>query len=138
MVYFQLPSGPALAAFLSQQQALPFTYAPLHASGKDTSVKGYDNDFQKVQVGNGQSDFEHAQNALRAWQMFPAAWTIILPKNAPLQTGQTVAMFARAFGLWWRNACRIVFVIDEPIRFGFAYGTLPGTLKWEKNSFWLK
>ena len=32
-------------------------------------------------------------------------------------------------GLWWLNACRIVYVVDEagPVtKFGFAYGTLPG------------
>src|ERR687894_409824 len=32
-------------------------------------------------------------------------------------------------GLWWLNACRIVYVVDEegPVtRFGFANGTLPG------------
>ena len=33
---------------------------------------------------------------------------------------------ARAhLGLWWLNATRIVYTIDEPRRFGFAYGTLP-------------
>jgi uncharacterized protein (UPF0548 family) len=40
-----------------------------------------------------------------------------------------VAVVARLFGLWWLNACRIVYVVDEqgPVqRFGFAYGTLPG------------
>ena len=37
-------------------------------------------------------------------------------------------MIARLFGLWWLNACRIVYVVDEPgpvQRYGFAYGTLP-------------
>ncbi len=41
---------------------------------------------------------------------------------------QVVAIVARSMGLWWLNACRIVYVIDEeePIRrYGFAYGTLP-------------
>jgi uncharacterized protein (UPF0548 family) len=36
--------------------------------------------------------------------------------------------FARLFGLWWLNACQIVYIVDEdgPVkRFGFAYGTLP-------------
>jgi uncharacterized protein (UPF0548 family) len=36
-------------------------------------------------------------------------------------------MQAHALGLWWLNACRIVYVLDEqgPVqRFGFAYGTL--------------
>ena len=35
---------------------------------------------------------------------------------------------ARILGLWWVNACRIVYLVDEqaPVsRFGFAYGTLP-------------
>ena len=39
-----------------------------------------------------------------------------------------VAILARSIGLWWLNACRIVYVVDEdgPVkRFGFAYGTLP-------------
>jgi uncharacterized protein (UPF0548 family) len=39
-----------------------------------------------------------------------------------------VAVVARAIGLWWLKACRIVVVVDEDgtiKRFGFAYGTLP-------------
>jgi len=46
----------------------------------------------------------------------------------PLEVGQVVAVLGRAIGLWWLNACRIVYVVreTEPIRrFGFAYGTLP-------------
>src|SRR5262249_58341872 len=42
--------------------------------------------------------------------------------------GQVVAVIARLFGLWWLNACRIVYVVNEEERvkrFGFAYGTLP-------------
>ena len=39
-----------------------------------------------------------------------------------------MAVIARQLGLWWLNACRIVYVVDEPgpiSRYGFAYGTLP-------------
>jgi uncharacterized protein (UPF0548 family) len=39
-----------------------------------------------------------------------------------------VAIVARRAGMWWLNACRIVYVVDEPGpvgRYGFAYGTLP-------------
>ena len=39
-----------------------------------------------------------------------------------------MAVIAQLFGIWWLNACRILYVIDEsgPItKFGFAYGTLP-------------
>ena len=39
-----------------------------------------------------------------------------------------MAIVARQVGLWWLNACRIVYVVDEPgsvSRYGFANGTLP-------------
>ena len=48
--------------------------------------------------------------------------------ETPIQTGEVVAVIARNLGLWWLNACRIVYVLDEPgsvSRYGFAYGTLP-------------
>ena len=44
----------------------------------------------------------------------------------------------RAIGLWWLNACRIVYVVDEsgPIsKFGFAYGTLPGHVESGEERF---
>jgi len=41
-----------------------------------------------------------------------------------------VVVIIRAGGLWWTNAARIVYAVDEATelasRFGFAYGTLPG------------
>lgn len=49
-------------------------------------------------------------------------------------------------GVWWRNHCRIAYVVDESghiSRFGFAYGTLPGhvesgeelfLIEWDRNT----
>jgi uncharacterized protein (UPF0548 family) len=53
----------------------------------------------------------------------------IWPRDAPIAAGQVVLLLARVAGIWWPNAARIVYVIDEdgPVaRFAFAYGTLPG------------
>jgi uncharacterized protein (UPF0548 family) len=36
-----------------------------------------------------------------------------------------VAILAGRYGVWMVNFCRVVYVIDEPRRYGFAYGTLP-------------
>ncbi len=47
---------------------------------------------------------------------------------ATIQPGDPVAVIARQGFVWWLNACRIIYVIDEqqPIRrYGYAYGTLP-------------
>jgi uncharacterized protein (UPF0548 family) len=44
----------------------------------------------------------------------------------------------RGLGVWWLNACRIVYVVNEagPVtRFGFAYGTLPGHVESGEERF---
>jgi uncharacterized protein (UPF0548 family) len=69
-----------------------------------------------------------AKSALQRWDQFRLNWLEAYPSDTPIQTGAVVAVLARAAGLWWLNACRIVYVIDDndPVkRFGFAYGTLP-------------
>ena len=69
-----------------------------------------------------------ARHALMRWEQFHLGWVEAWSPETPIQTGEVVADHARRFGLWWLNACRIVYVVDEaePIsRFGFAYGTLP-------------
>jgi len=59
--------------------------------------------------------------------MFQLGWLEVFPPGAPIREGTTVAILVQLFGLWWLNAARIVYLVDEaaPIRrFGFAYGTL--------------
>lgn len=135
--YLRLPQAADLAPFLAAENARPFTYADVEKSREPDfrAGDGFDHDRQRLAVGAGVEDFERAKNALRAWAHFPQAWTRILPENAPLLPGQTIAMFFRLFGLWWRNSCRIVYVIDEPARFGFAYGTLPAHLERGEELF---
>jgi uncharacterized protein (UPF0548 family) len=128
MWFVKKPSEPAIQAFLARQSQLPFSYAEV-GSSREQVPAGYDVDHNRVQLGQGQAVFEAACAALRRWQMFPRPWTEIHPADTPIQPGNVVAVLARAFGLWWLNAARIVYVLDEaaPVRrFGFAYGTLPG------------
>src|SRR5204862_5683672 len=45
---------------------------------------------------------------------------------------------AHARGLWWLNACQIVYVLDEagPVRrFGFAYGTMEAHVEQGEERF---
>jgi uncharacterized protein (UPF0548 family) len=50
--------------------------------------------------------------------------------RCPHHGGTVVGVLGRHFGLWWLNACRIVYVIEEEAsllkRYGSAFGTLPG------------
>jgi uncharacterized protein (UPF0548 family) len=59
--------------------------------------------------------------------MFQLGWVEVFPPGAPIGEGTTVAILVHLFGLWWLNAARIVYRVDEigPVRrTGFAYGTL--------------
>ena len=70
--------------------------------------------------------------------MFPAPWTEIWPAGAKQDVGTPVLMIARVFGLWWVNACRIVYHLDghhASQRCGFAYGTLPGHVEQGEERF---
>ena len=62
-------------------------------------------------------------------------WVRILPRDALLRKGQQVAMVARAFGLTWVSAAEIVYTIEEPRRFGFAYGTLKAHIECGEERF---
>ncbi|HEX2852454.1 MAG TPA: DUF1990 domain-containing protein [Opitutaceae bacterium] len=145
-----------MEAFRAAQRDEKFSYAEVGASERGAPA-GYNLDHNRVRLGSGDADFSAACAALRAWRMFPAPWTSITPNTEPIAVGKVVAMQARALGLWWLNACRIVYVIDEttpaakPLergnppneserervvrRFGFAYGTLPAHVEQGEERF---
>ncbi len=131
------PLEDRIRAFRTVQAALPLSYPEAGAS-RGPLPAGYDHDHHRTRLGAGPKVFAAACQALRDWRMFPRPWTIIYPSGAPLEPGTVVAMLARAYGLWWLNACRIVYVVDDPTpvrRFGFAYGTLPGHVESGEECF---
>ena len=131
------PSPERVRLFLREQRPLACSY-PEVGHSLDRSPVGYNIDHNRGRLGHGNSAFAAACEALRCWQMFPAPWTCIQPVKAPLVTGQVVAMIAHVYGLWWLNACRIVYTLDEtsPLRrYGFAYGTLPGHVECGEERF---
>jgi uncharacterized protein (UPF0548 family) len=137
------PNTADISAFLRAQNATDlgagFSYGEVGASRHNAErPRGYDLDHNRIQVGAGAADFQAACASIRTWRTFPAPWTRISPTDAPIQVGEVVAMQARVFGIWWLNACRIVYVIDEhgPVqRFGFAYGTLAAHVEQGEERF---
>jgi uncharacterized protein (UPF0548 family) len=87
--------------------------------------KGYVVDHTRSEIGGGLSDFETAKSALRQWQHFDLGWVRVVNPEVPIAPGEVVAVEVRALGFWSLNLSRILYVIDEPNRFGFAYGTTP-------------
>lgn len=87
--------------------------------------KGYARDHLRTQIGSGPEAFEAARAAFRRWEHFDLGWTRVANPNSAIEPDEIVAVEAHTLGLWSINICRILYVIDEPDRFGFGYGTTP-------------
>jgi uncharacterized protein (UPF0548 family) len=80
-----------------------------------------------VRLGAGQATFKAGRDSIDRWEMFNVDWVDVHPPNAPIAPGTNVAILARVLGVWYLNACRIVYMSDETgatETYGFAYGTL--------------
>jgi uncharacterized protein (UPF0548 family) len=86
---------------------------------------GYRHDRYEAPLGEGEAVFARATAALLAWQAQVGAGVEIFPRGSQVEDGATVVLLLRA-GLWAPAPCRVVYVLDEPDKAGFAYGTLPG------------
>ncbi len=81
---------------------------------------------QELVVGRGDDDFDRAVEGLRQWACHRGIRARVVPDGAAVEEGGTVLVVLPAgpFSIVVPN--RIVAVVDEDDRFGFAYGTLPG------------
>lgn len=126
---FTRPPPQTVRAFLDAQSGLAFTYPAVGATATAPPA-GYVVDHTRVRVGEGERAFEAARAALRCWDHFRLGWVEAIPAEDAIRAGAVVAVVARTLGVWWLNACRVVYVLDDDQadvrRWGFAYGTLPG------------
>jgi uncharacterized protein (UPF0548 family) len=149
MLLLNKPSDELVRQFIASQQNLSFTYPAVRATQNNLRAQplaGFTVDHNGIKLGAGKEIYERARAALQSWKQFDLGWITVRPSKTPLEVGTTVVVQARAFGLWWLNAARIVYVVDERqgpnLRYGFAYGTLPDhvergeerfTVEWRKD-----
>ena len=134
MFTFSEPSDREIAKYISSQAKLPFSYADVGAT-RSNPPAGYTLDHNRIELGSGPEVYRRAVAALKQWRQFELGWVTLVPHGVKVETGAVVAVKARAGGMWSLNACRVVYVIDEPERFGFAYGTLPDHIERGEERF---
>jgi uncharacterized protein (UPF0548 family) len=100
------------------------TYEDVGATVAGGRPAGYRHDRYQSRVG-GLDDFSRAREGLRHWQAHVGAGARVFPAD-PVEKGGSVLILLNMGPLQMVAPCRIVEVIDEEDRFGFAYGTLPG------------
>ena len=74
----------------------------------------------------GPETFDAAVEGLKAWVCHRGIGASVHPDRAPIEVGATVLVVLRVGPVRLLVPDRIVAVVNEPDRFGFAYGTLPG------------
>jgi 3-phenylpropionate/trans-cinnamate dioxygenase ferredoxin component len=106
---------------LAKYADLPFTYQEVGATAGGLP-SGYDHHRKSKMIGTGRDRFVTAANAVLGWAM-QRATGLGVTASAPQAEPEAVVVVGRGPV---RAPCRVIYVIDEPDRRGFAYGTLPG------------
>lgn len=117
------PTAAQVERFLMDAADSSFSYPEVGAT-RTAAPSGYNVDSNRREIGRGTADFELAKQAVRRWQMYRISWVEVFPHDQSIEPGRIVAIQVRHLGFFSLNAARIVYTIDEPSRFGFAYGTL--------------
>jgi uncharacterized protein (UPF0548 family) len=106
---------------LSDLAALPLTYAEVGATA-GRLPGGYHHVQESAAIGRGRRRFEEAADEGMRWGMLRGAGLRVEPTSEVAAVGSEVIVHLGPV----RAPCRVVYVVDEPDRRGFAYGTLPG------------
>lgn len=114
-----------LLAIAEARSASEVTYSPTGGTLTGELPSGYHHDRYERALGQVPGTFQRACEGLRGWQAHLGAGLVIQPRNAP-SVGSTVVAAILLGPITAIAPCRIVAVVDEPHRFGFAYGSLPG------------
>jgi uncharacterized protein (UPF0548 family) len=133
--FVRRPSPAALDRILAQARAAALTYAEVGATNGEEWPVGYRHDFDQGLLGSGKETFDRAVSALREWQAHTGAGTELFPRGAAVAEDEVALLLIHAAGLWTVAPFRVVYVVEEPTSFRFAYGTLPGHPEQGEASF---
>lgn len=90
---------------------------------------------QERVLGHGDRCFTAAVDGLRSWACHVGIGALVHPADAPIEVGVTELVVLPAGPVSIVVPNRIVAVVDELDRFGFAYGTLEGHQEAGEESF---
>jgi uncharacterized protein (UPF0548 family) len=115
---------------LSDLAALPLTYAEVGAT-TGPLPDGYHHVQKSAPIGRGRRRFEVAADEGMRWGMLRGAGLRVEATSEVAAVGSEVIVHMGPV----QAPCRVVYVVDEPDRRGFAYGTLPGHAESGEEQF---
>ncbi len=112
-----------MQALLERGRDQALTYAPIGGSLSGPVPTGMVRRSWECDLA-GTAAYERGVAAIEEWAVHRGSG-LSVEVDGPLQTGTGVALDAPLPVGWVTAMCRIVAVVDDTDRFGFAYGTLP-------------
>ncbi len=130
MFFAKCPSDAVLRTLLEARSDSAFTHSHegVTVGSEIVAPKGFRLEVYGVEVGQGETDFARACEAVATFAHYPSSFTRVYSLTPRAEVGTVFGTIASHFGFASVHPCRILEVIDEPAtrRFGFALGTLPG------------
>ena len=113
------------------------TYQEVGATAGDLPA-GYHQLAWSVPIGHGQQVFARAGDAVCGWQVQLGAGLQVSASARTAVPGAVVILGLGVGSLRLQVPCRVVYMVDEPRRRGFAYGTLAGHPEGGEEAFMIE
>jgi uncharacterized protein (UPF0548 family) len=129
------PAPRELDALLTRSEGASLSYAHVGSTLHPASWPGREMYERSVELGSGDAAFDAAADALSAWACHRGIRARVWPPDAPLAEGTDVLITLPAGPCAIVVPDRVVWTLDEPDRFGFAYGTVDGHQERGEEAF---
>ncbi|MDH6678864.1 uncharacterized protein (UPF0548 family) [Rhodococcus sp. LBL1] len=106
---------------MTARGARELTYREVGATAGELPA-GYRHIRESISLGRGEDTFLAASDALMRWDVHRRAGLRVAVETPTAAPGTTIELRWLGFTI----PCRVIYVLDEPDRRGFAYGTLSG------------
>lgn len=110
---------------MAELKALPLTYAEVGGTA-GALPEGYHHVRRRAAIGAGPTQFRAAGEALMGWQLQRRAGVRVRPSSPRVDVDEVADLRIGVGPLRVSAPVRVVRVIADARRRGFAYGTLPG------------
>ena len=128
------PSASQCTRLIAQLKQAPLTYPEVGATQTELP-DGYDHLHHRVRLGQGGITFRRAAATVQGWELHRRAGLEVAASAPRADRDVVVVVGMRVGPVWVLAPCRVVWVVDQPRRCGFGYGTLPGHPECGEEAF---
>lgn len=111
---------------LRSSRDAPYTYQHVGATRERRTPAGFRGVTARGRLGDGDLVFRTAAHAVLRYQVQRGAGLGVIAESPVAEPGRVLLCTMPVGPLRIVIPCRVVYVLDEPTRVGFGYGTLPG------------